>query len=138
MSAAQFFKLYASTALVFLAADLLWLGTVGGRFYQAQLGHLLAPEVRWVAAVLFYLLFVAGLLVFATLPALAAGSLARAALLGAFLGLLTYATFDLTCLALFRDFPVVVAVVDLAWGTALSAGTASAAWAIGHHALGMG
>ena len=93
--------------------------------------------MRWGAALLFYLLFVVGILVFAALPALAAGSAVRAAVLGGLLGLVAYAAFDLTCLALFRDVPLIVVVVDLAWGTTLSAGSATAAYAIGRW-LGVG
>ena len=93
--------------------------------------------MKWGAALLFYLLFVAGILVFAALPGLAAGSAAKAAMLGALLGLVSYAAFDLTCLALFRDFPLVLVVVDLAWGMTLSTGTATAAYWIGRW-LGIG
>ena len=133
----QHAKLYVLTALVFFAIDLVWLGVVANRFYAAHLGALLAPQVRWGPALTFYLIFIVGLLVFAALPGLAAGSLTRAAALGGLLGLIAYATFDLTCLAMFRDFPVVVVWVDLAWGTVLSAGVASAAWGIGSW-LGLG
>ena len=137
MSALSLAKLYLCTAAVFLLADLVWIGLVASRFYQERLGAFLAPDVRWGAALLFYLLFVVGILVFAALPALAAGSAVRAAVLGGLLGLVAYAAFDLTCLALFRDFPLIVVVVDLAWGTTLSAGSATAAYAIGRW-LGVG
>ena len=135
MTPLQFVKLYGMTAALLFAIDLVWIGVVAAPFYRSRLGALMAPEVRWGAALLFYLIFVAGLLVFATLPALAAGSALRAALLGGFLGLVAYATFDLTSFALFRDFPLSVVVVDMAWGTALSAGVATAAWAMGRYLL---
>lgn len=137
MSPLAILKLYLATTAVFLAVDLLWVGMVANPFYQARLGSFLAPEVKWGAALLFYLLFVVGILVFAALPALATGSAAKAALLGALLGLVAYAAFDLTCLALFRDFPLAVAVVDLAWGTTVSAAVAAAAYGIGVR-LGLG
>ncbi len=86
---------------------------------------------------LFYFIYITGLLVFAVIPGLASGSLARTAALGAFLGFMAYATFDLTCLALFRDFPVKVVAVDLVWGTLLSASVTSAAYGIGRW-LGIG
>jgi len=137
MGVVTFLKLYAATAVVFFAIDLVWLGVVAAGFYDRHLGHLLASEVRWGAALLFYALFIAALLVFAVLPGLEAGSLARTLLLGGFFGLVAYATFDLTSLALFEDFPVVVAVVDMIWGTVLSATVCAAGWQIGRW-LGLG
>jgi len=126
MAPVSLLKLYGLTAAVFFAIDLVWLGVVAQGFYQRHLGHLLRPDVLWPAALLFYALYLAGVLVFAVLPGLEAGSLPRAMALGAFFGLVAYATFDLTCMALFRDFPLVVVAVDLAWGAVLT-GTVSAA-----------
>lgn len=137
MSALTLFKLYGLTAAVFFAIDLVWLGVVAPGFYQRHLGHLLRPDVVWGAAVLFYLLYLAGVLVFAVLPGLEAGSLARTVALGAFFGLVAYATFDLTCMALMRDFPLVVVVVDLAWGTVLTGTVAAAGFGLGRW-LGLG
>jgi uncharacterized membrane protein len=137
MTAIALLKLYGATALAFFAIDLVWIGVVASGFYRLHLGHLMADEVRWGAAVLFYLIFLAGLLVFAVLPALESGSLARAVALGASLGLFAYATFDLTCLALFREFPVVVAAVDMVWGTALSASVSAVSFGVGRW-LGLG
>jgi uncharacterized membrane protein len=133
----QVLKLYGLTALVFFAIDLVWLGVVAARFYREHLGHLLADQVRWGPALLFYLLFILGILVFAILPGLSGSSLARALALGAFFGLVAYATFDLTCAALFKGFPTVVVVVDLVWGTCLSAVVAAAGYGIGRW-LGLG
>lgn len=137
MSALTLFKLYGLTAAVFFAIDLVWLGVVAPGFYQRHLGHLLRPDVVWGAALLFYLIYLAGVLVFAVLPGLEAGSLARTVALGAFFGLVAYATFDLTCMALMRDFPVVVVVVDLAWGTVLTGTVAAASFGLGRW-LGLG
>ena len=124
-------KLYGLTTAVFFAIDLVWLGVVANRFYQEHLGALLRPDVVWAAALLFYAVYIAGILVFAVIPALEAGSLQRAVVLGAFLGFFAYATFDLTCLALFRNFPVIVVVVDLVWGAALTASVAAAGFGLG-------
>jgi uncharacterized membrane protein len=124
-------KLYVPTALVFLALDLLWLGVVAAEFYREQLGHLLRADVLWGTALAFYGVYVAGILVFAVLPGLGAGSLARTAGLGAFLGFVAYAAFDLTARALFRGFPFAVVAVDLAWGTVLTAAVASAGYGVG-------
>lgn len=127
----DYVKLYLATAVVFFAIDLVWLGVVAQGFYQRHLGHLMAEDVRWGAALLFYAIFIGGLLLFAVLPGLAAGSFVRTVTLGACLGLFAYATFDLTCMALFRGFPLRVVVVDLIWGTVLSASVSAAAYPIG-------
>jgi uncharacterized membrane protein len=124
-------KLYGLTTAVFFAIDLVWIGVVADRFYQEHLGTLLRSDVVWGAALLFYAVYIAGILVFAVIPALGAESVVRAVALGAFLGFFAYATFDLTCLALFRNFPVIVVVVDLAWGTVLTASVAAAGYGIG-------
>jgi uncharacterized membrane protein len=137
MSALQILKLYGLTAVVFFAIDLVWLGVVASDFYQKHLGHLLAAQVRWAPALLFYLLFILGILVFAVLPGLGSASLGKTVALGAFLGLFAYATFDLTCAALFEGFPNLVVVVDLIWGTVLSAGVSAAGFGIGRW-LGIG
>ena len=123
--------LYGLTALVFFAIDLVWLGVVAPGFYQEHIGHLLREDVVWPAALLFYAIYIAGIVVFAVLPGLEADSVVRTVALGAFLGFFAYATFDLTCMALFEDFPLVVVVVDLAWGTVLTGSVAAAGWAIG-------
>lgn len=117
--------LYVLTAAAFFAIDLVWLGVVASDFYQKHLGHLMRPDVQWGAAALFYAIYITGVLVFAVLPALDVESWTRAVALGAFLGFFAYATFDLTSLALIRDFPRVAVVVDMAWGTVLT-GTVSA------------
>jgi uncharacterized membrane protein len=128
MTAAAFLRLYAATVPLLFAIDLAWLGLVARDFYRTRLGDLMRPDPRWGAAILFYLLYVAALLVFAVLPALERASIGRAVALGAGLGFICYCTYDLTNLALARGFPAVVAVVDIAWGTALSAGVAAAAF----------
>ncbi len=128
MTPLGFAKLYAVTTPVLFAIDLVWLGVVANKFYRARLGDLMRPDPRWAAAILFYLLYVAALIVFAVQPGLERASLSRATLLGAGLGLICYATYDLTNLALAKGFPTIVAVVDIAWGTALSAGVAAVAY----------
>jgi uncharacterized membrane protein len=132
----SFIKLYVLTATVFFAVDFVWLTRVAAAFYREHLGHLLRDDPLVPAALVFYMLFIAGILVFAVMPGLHAQSLTRAAVLGGFLGLVAYATFDLTCLALFAEFPVVVVVVDLVWGTLLTATVSAAGFGIGRW-LGM-
>jgi uncharacterized membrane protein len=128
MTISGFAKLYAVTAPVLFAIDLVWLGLVAKDFYRTRLGDLMRPDPRWGAAILFYLFYVAALLVFAVLPGLEKASLSRTVLLGAGLGFICYATYDLTNLALAKGFPTTVAVVDIAWGTILSAGVAAVAY----------
>lgn len=124
------FYVYMLTLLVFFAIDIVWIGVVAKDFYQQKLAHIFAPDINWTAAVLFYLLYIAGILVFATAPALREGSRGQAALLGAFLGLIAYATYDLTNLATVRDWPLMVTVVDMIWGTALTSTLAVASFQI--------
>lgn len=112
---------YAVTLLIFFGIDLVWLGVVARTFYRQHLGHLLSDQVNWGAAILFYLLFIVGIVFFAVRPALEAGSTTRALTYGALFGLFTYATYDLTNQATMRGWPVIVTVVDLVWGSVLSA-----------------
>lgn len=130
MSLSSLAQLYGLTAVAFFAIDLVWLGVIARRFYQEHLGHLLRTDALWPAAIMFYAIYIAGILVFAVLPGLESGSLARTAALGAFLGFFAYATFDLTCLALFEGFPPIVVVVDLIWGTLLTGAVAAAGFGL--------
>jgi len=130
-------RLYGLMTAVFFAIDIVWITVVAKSFYQEHLAALLRPDVVWPAALLFYAIYLAGILVFAVMPALNTGSAPRAIALGAFLGLFAYATFDLTSLALFRSFPVNVVVVDLAWGSVLTASVALAGFWMGRW-LGVG
>lgn len=114
-------KIYFAALAAFLCLDMIWLGLVARGFYRDHLGFLLAPNPNWTAAVVFYLLFVAGILVFVVAPGLKDDSLRTTLLRGALFGLVTYATYDLTNLATVKGWPIVVTVVDLAWGGVLSA-----------------
>ncbi len=115
----MFTKLYLIAFPTFLAIDALWLGLVASDFYDRYIGGLLKTDVNWVAALLFYLVFIAGLVVFVIMPAIEKSSPARALMLGAFFGFVCYATYDLTNLAVAKDWPVIVTVVDLVWGAAI-------------------
>lgn len=128
MSIATHLKVYAACIVVFFALDLTWLGVVAKGFYNAQMGHLLRPDVQWGAALLFYFIYVAAIVILCVAPAVEKQSLARALALGAVFGLAAYAAFDLTSLALLKDFPAGVVYVDLAWGTVLSAAVAGAGY----------
>jgi uncharacterized membrane protein len=122
-----FLRMYAAGVVTCFAMDVVWLGVVANGFYRRQIGHLMRPDVQWAPAVLFYLVYVAALVVFVAAPAADRHSVARAAAYGAFFGLAAYAAFDLTGLALLKDFPVAAALVDLAWGAFLSAVVSAAA-----------
>jgi uncharacterized membrane protein len=121
MTTSQFLKLYAASLVVCFGLDIMWLGVFAKKFYADQMGHLLRPDTQWVPAVLFYLIYVAAMIVFVVQPAIEKGSLMRAIGLGAFFGFAAYTAFDLTSLALLKDFPVTIAIVDLAWGAILAA-----------------
>lgn len=135
MTTLLWIKLYLLTVPVFFAVDLLWLGVLARNFYRANLGHLLAPTVNWTAALVFYLLFIAGILYFAVAPALAEGSLGRAVLNGLLFGFFTYMTYELTNRATLPAWPVKVVLVDTIWGTALCATVAGASYGIGRWLL---
>lgn len=112
---------YLVAAVVFCVLDLVWLTLVAKDLYERLLGDLLAEEPRPGAAVAFYALFLAGLVHFVVRPAVAQDSIRSALLSGGFFGLVTYATWDLTNLAVLKNFPVGLVAVDLAWGSVLSA-----------------
>jgi uncharacterized membrane protein len=126
----MFLKLYAIALPVFFAIDMVWLGLVAKNFYAKQIGFLMKADVNWAAAILFYLLFIAGLVVFIITPSLEKNSLTRAIWTGALFGLVTYATYDLTNLATLKDWPILVTVVDLIWGAVLSLSVSAASFLI--------
>lgn len=118
---------YAVTAVVFLGLDAVWLGTMADRLYRPAIGHLMAPSFALAPAVIFYVLYVAGIVFFAVSPAMGMRRPVLAALgLGALLGLLAYGTYDLTNQATLKDWPWRVTLADLAWG-GFATGTAAAA-----------
>ena len=117
----MFFRLYTIAFPVFLAIDMVWLVLVAKNFYAKHLGFLMSPTVNWMAAILFYLLFVVGIVLFVVIPALKQQSWSYALLFGVLFGLISYATYDLTNLATIKNWPLIVTVVDMIWGTTLSA-----------------
>ncbi len=113
--------LYLILLGAFLVIDLTWLGVLAKNFYRDQLGNMMADSVNWWAGVIFYLLFVVGLLVFVVNPAIAKESVGWCIGIGFFFGVITYSTYDLTNLSTLKDWPLKVTVVDLIWGGVLSA-----------------
>lgn len=129
MNTQLFLTLYVISVPLFFAIDMFWLGVVASNFYRSRLGHLLG-DINWPAAIIFYLVFLIGLTLFATYPAVMKGALSYALIWGALFGFFTYATYDLTNLATMRDFPLSVALVDMAWGTILGASVAASTFIV--------
>ena len=118
----MFLKLYLITLPVFLGIDMIWLGFVAKNFYSKHLGFIMSKNPAWIPAIIFYLLFTAGLIIFVIFPALESKSWLNAVLMGALFGLICYATYDLTNLATVKGWPVLITIIDLIWGTVLSSG----------------
>ena len=126
-----YIKLYLLTVPLFFAIDLLWLGVIAKNMYRQHLGDLLSPNVNWTAAIIFYLVFIVGILIFAVVPALNKKSLWHAIIFGALFGFFTYATYDLTNLATLKNWPVNIVFIDILWGTVLCSAVATGSFFIG-------
>jgi uncharacterized membrane protein len=124
-----YLKLYLVTIPIFFAIDIIWLGVVARGFYRRQLDFILSPQVNWTAAICFYLIYIAGIIIFAVRPALSSGSWRQAAALGALFGFFTYATYDLTNMATIKEWPLIIVVVDIIWGVCLCTLVASISFA---------
>ncbi len=124
MNVQTFLTLYALSVPIFFAIDMVWLGLVASKFYTSRLGHLMG-DINWPAAIIFYLVFLVGLTLFATYPAVVKDSVQYALIWGALFGFFTYATYDLTNLATLRDWSLSVTIVDMIWGTILGASVAA-------------
>ncbi len=112
---------YLATAGVFLICDIVWLGHVARGFYRAQFGPLMADSIQIMPAIAFYLIYVLGVVIFVVAYAMTTGRLVDAALYGFLFGLVAYATFDLTSLAVIKGFPAKMAIVDMVWGGLVTA-----------------
>jgi len=106
---------------VFLVLDIAWIGFIAKNFYNKMIGFWMKKTPNWAAAVCFYLLYVFGLIFFVINPALSKGSWSYAMLVGGLFGLIAYSTYDLTNLATVKDWPLKITIVDLIWGSVLSA-----------------
>ena len=115
---------YLLTVFIMIGLDSVWLGVVAKGFNKKHLGHLMRDRFQVVPALLFYLIYAAGLVYFVINPSFEHKRLAKIVLSGAFLGMVAYSTFDLTSLAAFRDWSVKLTVVDILWGTFMSGLTA--------------
>jgi len=128
MSISKFLLAYLLTAIVFFAIDIVWLGFIGKGIYQKYLGHLLSANINWTAAIIFYLVFIIGIFLFAIYPAIEANSVKTAMLWGALFGFFTYATYDFTNLATLKDWPLPIVFIDIAWGVVLTAVVSAAGY----------
>ena len=117
---------YCVTLVAFLFVDFFWLTRVARDFYAGQIGTLLLDQPRLGVAAGFYCLYVVGIVAFAVMPALKANAPGTALVLGALLGLIAYGTYDLTNYATLKDWPLLVVVVDMAWGAGLTSVSAIA------------
>lgn len=121
---------YIATGLVFLVIDAIWLTVAAQRLYRPLMGDMLVESFRLAPAALFYVIYIAGVVVFAIVPALTSDRWTTAISHGAFLGLFAYATYDLTNQATLKNWPLAVTIADLCWGTFLTAVAATAGFLI--------
>ena len=117
----MFIKVFLVALIIFFAVDMFWLGFIAKSFYTKQIGFLMKENINWTAAIIFYILFIAALVLFVIQPAIDKKSLQHAILMGAAFGFITYATYDLTNLATLKDWPLLVTIVDLCWGAFIAA-----------------
>lgn len=115
----RFFIIYLITFAVFIVIDLIWLGFIAKNLYQEHIGFIMSKKPNWVAAIVFYLIFIFGLVYFVINPALESGSFVEALLRGMLFGFITYSTYDLTNLATLEGWPIKITIIDLIWGTSL-------------------
>ena len=127
----QWIILWIAAAVLFLVIDMVWLLWLGRGFYVSEIGDLLRQPPNFGAAGAFYALYVTGLMVMVVWPAVQGGSIGQAMLYGAVLGLVAYGTYDLTNLAVMKGFTTRIALIDMAWGTALTGAVSAIAASIG-------
>ena len=130
MSVWQIIVSYVLTTIAFLIIDLIWLGLIAKNLYRKFLGSFLSPDVNWTAAVIFYLLYIVGISIFAIYPSVNKDSFFNAILLGGLFGFFCYATYDLTNLATLKDWPLTIVFIDIIWGTVLTASVSLAGFYI--------
>jgi len=121
MSIWQIIISYVLTTIAFLIIDLIWLGVIAKDLYRKYLGSFLSENVNWTAAIIFYLLYIVGISIFAIYPAVNKDSVVKAILLGGLFGFFCYATYDLTNLATLKDWPLKIVFIDIIWGAILTA-----------------
>lgn len=126
----KYIYLYLLTFIFFLAIDFVWLNFVAKNLYSQKIGNLLAENANLIPALIFYILFIVGVIIFVIIPGYEAKSLGKTLFLGALFGIMTYSTYDLTNLATLKDWPISVTIIDIVWGTSVSTVTAVAGYYI--------
>ncbi len=126
----MFFKLYLIALPVFFIIDFIWLALVARKFYLDQLGSLMKTNINWPAALIFYALFIVGLIIFVISPAIEKKLLMHAIIMGGLFGFFAYATYDLTNLATLKNWPFTLTIVDMIWGTVLAASVSAITYLI--------
>lgn len=116
-------KLFIIAFIVFLAIDAVWLGLVAPKLYKEYIGHLMTDKPNFIAALIFYVVFIIGLVYFVIEPNVVDQNLKRLIVSALLFGFVTYATYDLTNLATLKDWPITITVIDLVWGSFLSFAT---------------
>lgn len=115
----EIIKTYLIALVVFFLIDIFWLVVVARKLYQQELGFIMSPKPNWIAAGIFYLIFISGVVFFVINPAMEKNSWVYALLVGMLFGFITYSTYDLTNLATLKDWPLKITIIDLIWGTSL-------------------
>lgn len=130
MSIKQFVIAYVSSAVAFLAMDSVWLTLMAERLYRPSIGHLMLDKFQYGPAVLFYAIYVIGVVVLAVSPALDKGQWSSALLLGGLLGLVAYGAYDMTNQATLRGWPWRLTLIDLCWGTVVTGVASTVGYAV--------
>ncbi|AWW48347.1 DUF2177 family protein [Polynucleobacter paneuropaeus] len=130
----KYFLLYLAFLVALVSIDLVWLLGIAKNVYRDEMGSLMATEPKLLAGLAFYVLYALGALIFVVIPALSKQSLSHALLYGALFGFFCYMTYDLTNLAVIRDFPSRLAFIDIAWGSLVTAGVSGLVYKLGEWA----
>jgi uncharacterized membrane protein len=134
---AKYITAYIATGIAFALIDSVWLRNAYTKLYQPEIGEMLLPAgLRWGPAIAFYLLYILGMMVFAVVPAIKAGSWQLALVQGAMLGFFCYMTYDLTNYATLKVWSLKVTILDMIWGTVLTGSAAAAGAAITMRIMG--
>ena len=115
----EYLKMYVVALVVFLLIDIVWLAVIAKNLYQKELGFIMSPKPNWGAAILFYLIFIVGLVFFVIHPAIEKDGWSYALFAGILFGFVSYSTYDLTNLATLADWPIKITIIDLIWGSSL-------------------
>lgn len=126
----EYLKMYVVALVVFLAIDIVWLAVIAKKLYQKELGFIMSAKPNWGAAILFYLIFIVGLVFFVIHPATEKDSWSYALLAGILFGFVSYSTYDLTNLATLADWPMKITIIDLIWGSSLGGAVSAISFAI--------